>query len=63
MFTLQTHPSKDVQKSMVKHRMLVQIKSATDALIIISESFPKKNSEEQQLADIFDSCFNGRRMT
>ena len=48
---------------MVKRGMLVQIKSATDALIIISESFPKKNSEEQQLADIFDSCFNGRRMT
>ena len=48
---------------MVKHGMLVQIKSATDALIIISESFPNKNSEEQQRADIFDSCFNSGRMT
>ena len=46
---------------MVKHGTLVQIKSATDALIIISES--EQNSEEQQRADIFDSCFNGRRLT
>ena len=48
---------------MVKHGMLIQIKSATDALIVISESFPNKNSEEQQRADIFYSCFNSRRMT
>ena len=46
---------------MVKHGTLVQIKSATDALIIISEA--EQNSEEQQRADIFDSCSNGRRMT
>ena len=42
MFILQTHPSKDVQKNMLKAGILLNLKSVTDALIIIYRNSSKQ---------------------
>ena len=39
---IQTHPSKVIQKYMLKHEILLKINSVTDTLIINCRKFPKQ---------------------
>ena len=64
IFILQMHPSKGVQKIMLKAWNFTKNNICHRSFDNnLEKNFPSKNSYEQQQSDAFNSSFNGRLMT